>query len=208
MEAPEPFLQSAMVGVHVVDVIFRLLWLRIARRGQGVDIELGAPRERRNGRSSITASPSTVPFLRLRRGGLSASAAARRLRVVGAVARACRVCSSVSPRLSALPPRLREVSGDLSAVPCFQCVSSASLCPETSACLVESGEAVTPPAPSCDLSRTLRLLLDVLLADLALSSSIHFLVAILTIFPSTCVLLPSSFHLYLSFLSLFPISYL
>ena len=35
VEAPEPFLQSAMVGVHVVDVIFLMLfWLRIARRGQ------------------------------------------------------------------------------------------------------------------------------------------------------------------------------
>ena len=46
VEAPEPFLQSAMVSVHVVDVIFRRLRLRIARRGQNVDIELGAPRER------------------------------------------------------------------------------------------------------------------------------------------------------------------
>ena len=55
VEAPEPFLQSAMVDVHVVDVIFRRLGLRIARRGQDMDIELGAPRERRDGRSSIAA---------------------------------------------------------------------------------------------------------------------------------------------------------
>src|SRR5271156_194001 len=55
VEAPEPFLQSAMVGVHVVDVIFRRLRLRIARRGQNVDIELGAPRERCDGRSAIAA---------------------------------------------------------------------------------------------------------------------------------------------------------
>ena len=44
-----------MVGVHVVDVILRRLRLRIARRGQDVDIELGASRERRDGRSSIAA---------------------------------------------------------------------------------------------------------------------------------------------------------
>ena len=55
MKAPEPFLQSAMVGVHVVDMIFWRLGLRIARRGQDVDIELGAPRERRDGRSPIAA---------------------------------------------------------------------------------------------------------------------------------------------------------
>ena len=55
VEAPEPFLQSAMVGVHVVDVIFWRLRLRIARRGQNVDIEFGAPRERCDGRSAIAA---------------------------------------------------------------------------------------------------------------------------------------------------------
>ena len=55
VEAPEPLLQSTMVGVHVVDVILRRLRLRIARRGQDVDIELGASRERRDGRSSIAA---------------------------------------------------------------------------------------------------------------------------------------------------------
>ena len=55
VEAPEPFLQSAMVGVHVVDMIFRRFRLRIARRGQNVDIEFGAPRERCDGRSAIAA---------------------------------------------------------------------------------------------------------------------------------------------------------
>ena len=55
MEAPEPFLEPPVVGVHVVDVIFRRLRDRGARRGQDVDFELGAPRECRDGRPPIAA---------------------------------------------------------------------------------------------------------------------------------------------------------
>src|SRR5450631_3669653 len=55
VEAPEPFLESPMVGVHIVDVIFWRLRPRVARRGQDVDLELGAPRECRDGRTPIAA---------------------------------------------------------------------------------------------------------------------------------------------------------
>ena len=44
-----------MVGVHIVDVIFRRLWPWVARRGEDVDLELGAPGECRDGRTPIAA---------------------------------------------------------------------------------------------------------------------------------------------------------
>src|SRR5271163_3730920 len=115
VEAPAPLLQSTMVGVHVVDVILRRLRLRIARRGQDVDIELGAPRERRDGRSSIAAKVRRRGHdAAERRGELTASSRGKTASSVAPVrsrATMTGICSSDRPRLTALPPRLREGLG-------------------------------------------------------------------------------------------------
>src|SRR5271168_1030063 len=55
VEAPDPFFESAMVGVHVVDVMFGRLRLWVSGSGQHVEFESGASRERGNGRPSIAA---------------------------------------------------------------------------------------------------------------------------------------------------------
>src|SRR5271170_6349318 len=53
VEAPDPFFESAILVVHVVDVMFWRLWLWVFWSGQHVEFESGASRERGNGRPSI-----------------------------------------------------------------------------------------------------------------------------------------------------------
>src|SRR5271170_4493780 len=55
VEPTDPSFESAMVGVHVVDVMFGRLRPRVSGCGQDVDFEFGATRERRDGRPSIAA---------------------------------------------------------------------------------------------------------------------------------------------------------
>jgi hypothetical protein len=104
-----------MVGVHVVDVILRRLRLRIARRGQNVDIEFGAPRERCDGRSAIAAKVRRRGHDPVERRCQTDCVEPRQDRVecgAGSVARDDDgICSSDRPRLMALPPRLREGLG-------------------------------------------------------------------------------------------------
>ena len=58
VEPTDPFIESAVVGVHVVDVMFGRLRPRVSGCGQDVDFEFGATRERRDGRPSIAAKVS------------------------------------------------------------------------------------------------------------------------------------------------------
>src|SRR5271166_1707298 len=55
MEAPHPFLESAVVGIDVVDVKLRRLRLGIARGRQNVERQPGAPREGDDRRSAVAA---------------------------------------------------------------------------------------------------------------------------------------------------------
>ena len=55
MEAPDPFLEAAVVGIHVVDVQIRCLRQRNARRGQDMELDPGAPSECGDRRTSVAA---------------------------------------------------------------------------------------------------------------------------------------------------------
>src|SRR5271166_4503534 len=137
MEAPHPFLESAVVGIDVVDVKLRHLRLWITRGRQNVERQPGAPREGDDRRSAsqhncagrtITPPKALVMEAVSRRGRTASIVAPLRSRatMIG-------ICSTDRPRLAALPPRLRAARGRSERLPLKDSgmnVSSASTIPD------------------------------------------------------------------------------
>ncbi len=55
VEAAQPFLQSAVLGVDVVEVVVRRQWVWLARPRQDMRDDLGPPREGDDGTAAVAA---------------------------------------------------------------------------------------------------------------------------------------------------------